>query len=57
MSQGLLGAPGGSSLVVNVSSIMASHSDESVSAVTPGAFSYRWVWSGVTNRLVGGGCV
>jgi NAD(P)-dependent dehydrogenase (short-subunit alcohol dehydrogenase family) len=40
LKQGLLGPPG--SLVVNVSSIMASHGDETVSGVTPGGYAYRW---------------
>ncbi|KAF6260680.1 hypothetical protein COO60DRAFT_1294220 [Scenedesmus sp. NREL 46B-D3] len=39
LKQGLLGPPG--SLVVNVSSIMASHGDETVSSVTPGGYAYR----------------
>ncbi|GBF88259.1 hypothetical protein Rsub_00971 [Raphidocelis subcapitata] len=41
LRRGLLGAPGGPSTVVNVSSIMGSHGDTTISAVTPGAFSYR----------------
>jgi NAD(P)-dependent dehydrogenase (short-subunit alcohol dehydrogenase family) len=41
LKQGLLGPPG--SLVVNVSSIMASHGDETVSGVTPGGYAYRCV--------------
>jgi NAD(P)-dependent dehydrogenase (short-subunit alcohol dehydrogenase family) len=41
LKQGLLGPPG--SLVVNVSSIMASHGDEAVSGVTPGGYAYRCV--------------
>ncbi|WIA13036.1 hypothetical protein OEZ85_006644 [Tetradesmus obliquus] len=39
LKQGLLGPPG--SLVVNVSSIMASHGDETVSGITPGGYAYR----------------
>eukprot|EP00882_Tetradesmus_deserticola_P012566 GHRQ01013319.1.p1 GENE.GHRQ01013319.1~~GHRQ01013319.1.p1 ORF type:complete len:240 (+),score=98.75 GHRQ01013319.1:569-1288(+) len=39
LKQRLLGPPG--SLVVNVSSIMASHGDETVSSVTPGGYAYR----------------
>jgi NAD(P)-dependent dehydrogenase (short-subunit alcohol dehydrogenase family) len=39
LKKGLLGPPG--SLVVNVSSIMASHGDETVSGVTPGGYAYR----------------
>ena len=48
LAQGLLGAaPGGGggggrgSLVVNVTSVMASHQDAAVSGATPGAFAYR----------------
>ena len=40
LGDGLLGPPG--SLVVNVSSIMGSCGDATVSASTPGAFAYRW---------------
>lgn len=39
LARQLLGPPG--SLVVNVSSIMASNQDPTVSAVTPGAYAYR----------------
>jgi NAD(P)-dependent dehydrogenase (short-subunit alcohol dehydrogenase family) len=39
LARQLLGPPG--SLVVNVSSIMGSNSDPTVSAVTPGAYAYR----------------
>jgi len=38
---GLLGQPG-SSLVVNITSIMSSHGDPSVSSVTKGGYSYRY---------------
>jgi NAD(P)-dependent dehydrogenase (short-subunit alcohol dehydrogenase family) len=41
LQAGLLGPPG--SLVVNISSIMASHGDPSISSVTPGGYAYRWV--------------
>jgi NAD(P)-dependent dehydrogenase (short-subunit alcohol dehydrogenase family) len=39
MKQGLLGAPG--STVVNVTSIMASHGDPTISSTTPGGYAYR----------------
>ncbi|KAF8067339.1 csgA [Scenedesmus sp. PABB004] len=39
LKHGLLGPPG--SLVVNVSSVMASHGDAAVSSVTPGGYAYR----------------
>lgn len=39
LKQGLLGPPG--SLVVNVSSIMASHGDEEVSSAAGGGYAYR----------------
>lgn len=41
LAAGLLGLPGGPSLVVNVSSVMASHGDQAVSSVTPGGYAYR----------------
>eukprot|EP00775_Hariotina_reticulata_P011289 gene11289-11439_t len=39
LKQGLLGPPG--SLVVNITSIMSSHGDQTVSSVTPGGYAYR----------------
>lgn len=39
LKQGLLGPPG--SLVVNVTSIMASHGDETVSSAAGGGYAYR----------------
>jgi NAD(P)-dependent dehydrogenase (short-subunit alcohol dehydrogenase family) len=41
LKQGLLGPPG--SLVVNITSIMASHGDQTISSVTPGGYAYRFV--------------
>ncbi|GFR49539.1 hypothetical protein Agub_g11583 [Astrephomene gubernaculifera] len=46
LKQGLLGCPapgqpGAGSLVVNISSIMGSNADPTVSAVTPGGYAYR----------------
>lgn len=51
LAQGLLGAPGGRSTVVNITSIMGSNTDPTISAVTPGAFAYRSgraLWGGGT---------
>lgn len=39
VKQGLLGPPG--STVVNISSIMSSHADPTISSVTPGGYAYR----------------
>jgi NAD(P)-dependent dehydrogenase (short-subunit alcohol dehydrogenase family) len=39
LKQGLLGPPG--STVVNITSIMASHGDPTISSVTPGGYAYR----------------
>lgn len=39
LKQGLLGPPG--STVANVSSIMASHGDPTISSTTPGGYAYR----------------
>eukprot|EP00878_Enallax_costatus_P043903 GHUV01052007.1.p1 GENE.GHUV01052007.1~~GHUV01052007.1.p1 ORF type:complete len:177 (+),score=24.99 GHUV01052007.1:451-981(+) len=39
LHQELLGPPG--SLIVNITSIMSSHGDQTVSSVTPGGYAYR----------------
>lgn len=39
LQQELLGPPG--SLIVNITSIMSSHGDQTVSSVTPGGYAYR----------------
>lgn len=39
LKQGLLGPPG--STVVNISSIMSSHGDPTISSTTPGGYAYR----------------
>lgn len=47
VKQGLLGPPG--STVINITSIMSSHADQTISSVTPGGYAYRWgvcVWVG-----------
>lgn len=52
LKQGLLGPPG--SLVVNVTSIMASQGDQTVSSVTLGGYAYRCV---VGSASVGFACL
>jgi hypothetical protein len=51
LKQGLLGPPG--STIVNVTSIMASHGDPTISSVTPGGYAYRCE-AGVMSMCVGG---
>lgn len=41
VQQGLLGGPTRST-VVNISSIMSSHADPTISSVTPGGYAYRY---------------